>query len=153
MHAHIFIGVQATGKSTFFRERFFEDCVRINLDMLRTRHRERLLLDACIAGKTAFVVDGTCPTPLERARYIAPARAAGFRVAGWYFASSLEDAMARNAQRAGDARVPDRGLLGTYKRLVVPTLAEGFDELWYVRMREGGGFTVEPWLETGSGLT
>ena len=39
----IFIGIQATGKSTFFQEQFADTHVRVNLDMLRTRHRERRL--------------------------------------------------------------------------------------------------------------
>jgi len=37
MEAVIFVGLQAAGKSTFYRERFFDTHVRINLDMLRTR--------------------------------------------------------------------------------------------------------------------
>lgn len=42
--AVIFVGVQGSGKSTFYRERFFDTHVRINLDMLRTRLKEQLLL-------------------------------------------------------------------------------------------------------------
>ena len=33
MEAVIFIGIQASGKSTFFKERFFNTHVRINLEM------------------------------------------------------------------------------------------------------------------------
>jgi hypothetical protein len=39
MEAIIFIGVQATGKSSYFRDRFFGTHVRISLDLLKTRHR------------------------------------------------------------------------------------------------------------------
>ncbi|HWE94100.1 MAG TPA: hypothetical protein VG269_09070 [Tepidisphaeraceae bacterium] len=42
MEAVIFCGVQGSGKSTFFRERFFDTHLRLNLDMLRTRHRGTL---------------------------------------------------------------------------------------------------------------
>ena len=45
MEIILFIGIQATGKSSFFRERFFRTHVRVNLDMLKTRHREKLLVD------------------------------------------------------------------------------------------------------------
>ncbi|MBN1315005.1 MAG: hypothetical protein JXA42_06040 [Anaerolineales bacterium] len=38
MQAVIFIGIQATGKSTFFKERFFNTHVRISLDLLKTRN-------------------------------------------------------------------------------------------------------------------
>src|SRR6266480_1820193 len=57
MEMILLIGLQATGKSTYYREKFFRTHVRVNLDMLRTRQRERLLVDACITGKTKFVVD------------------------------------------------------------------------------------------------
>jgi predicted kinase len=36
MEAVIFTGLQATGKSSFFKERFFSTHVRISLDLLRT---------------------------------------------------------------------------------------------------------------------
>jgi len=51
MQAIIFTGIQAAGKTSFYLERFFRTHVRINLDMLRTRHREWLLLNACIEAK------------------------------------------------------------------------------------------------------
>ena len=57
MEAVILIGIQGSGKSTFYRERFFDTHVRISLDLLRTRHREALLLRACLEGKQRFVVD------------------------------------------------------------------------------------------------
>ena len=41
MEAIVFIGLQASGKSSFYKERFFSTHVRISLDLLRTRNRER----------------------------------------------------------------------------------------------------------------
>ncbi|MCA9657153.1 MAG: AAA family ATPase [Myxococcales bacterium] len=154
MEAVIFIGIQATGKSSFYRERFFHSHVRVNRDMLRTRHRERLLIDACIAGKQAFVVDNTNPTPAERQRTIVPARAAGFRVVGYFFKSAIVPALARNAGREGAARIPERGIRGTRARLVLPSLGEGFDALYFVEIADaaadagaGLGFRVEEWRD------
>src|SRR5262245_142964 len=118
MQAVIFIGIQAKGKSSFYRERFFRKHVRIHLAMLRTRHRERLLLRACLAGKQPFVVDNTTPAPADRTRYVEPARAAGFRVTGYYFRSTAREALERNATRPEPERVPVRGILGTARRLV-----------------------------------
>lgn len=141
----LFIGLQGSGKSTFFARSFADTHVRINLDMLGTRHRERLLFDACVEGKTPMVIDNTNPTPEERARYIAPARAAGFSVVGYYFQSRVDDCQARNAGRSRE--VPLVGLLGTYKRLVLPTRAEGFDALRYVRIDEAGAFAVQEWSD------
>lgn len=48
MEAVIFIGLQASGKSTFYQERFFNTHVRINLDMLKTRNREKQSLQVCL---------------------------------------------------------------------------------------------------------
>ena len=143
MEAVVFVGIQASGKSSFYRARFFDTHLRINLDMLKTRHRERLLLHACIEAKQPFVVDNTNPSVEERARYIELARSGGFRVVGYYFRSQPKEALALNNQRTGKARVPEKGILGTYKRLCVPTKEEGFDELYHVHIDEKGCFIVE----------
>jgi predicted kinase len=149
MEAVIFCGIQGTGKSSFYRERFFNTHLRLSLDMLRTRHREDLLFRACLAAKQPVVIDNTNPTVAERAKYITAAIEARFRVVGYYFESKLADAMRRNAARPEPHRVPDRGVLGTYARLAVPTRQEGFDELFFVRLvdRDGGGFSVEAWRD------
>jgi predicted kinase len=82
VEAVIFVGLQGAGKSTFYRHRFFDTHLRISLDMLKTRHRERWLLRACVEARQPFVVDNTNPTRAERAVYIGAARQAGFRVVG-----------------------------------------------------------------------
>ena len=147
MEAIIFVGIQGAGKSSFYKERFFHTHVRINLDMLKTKHRQRVLLDACIEARQPFVIDNTNVTAETRALFIAPARAAGFRVLGYYFRSDVKAALMRNSLREGVARVPDKALLGTYKQLKVPSLEEGFDLLYYVRAGERGAFTVEEWSD------
>ena len=147
MQAIIFIGIQATGKSTFCAQHFANTHVRINLDMLRTRHRERLLLDACVEGKQPFVIDNTNPTPADRAYYIAPAKEAGFEVVGYYFRSSAQESLHRNALRPALGQVPERGVRGTAARLQLPRKAEGFDVLYYVRHDDSGGFVVEEWRD------
>ena len=147
MEAVIFIGIQGSGKSSFYKERFFDTHVRINLDMLRTKRRQQLLLAACIEAGQPFVVDNTNVTAAARSYFIAPARAAGFRVTGYYFRSDVRAALARNSRRAGAACVPDKALLGTYKRLELPGRGEGFDALFYVRVGETGEFLLEEWAD------
>ena len=147
MEAIIFVGIQAAGKSSFYKERFFNTHVRINLDMLKTRHRERVLLRACIDLRQPFVIDTTNPTIEERARYIVPAKAAGFRIVGYYFQSRVPDCLARNDRREPRERVPDKAIGGTAGRLQLPRLAEGFDALHYVRIAEDGSFRVEEWAD------
>ncbi len=145
MEAVILIGIQAVGKSTFYYQRFRDTHIRINLDMLKTRHREQILVDACLAAKQPFVVDNTNATVAERARYIAPAKAARFRVVGYYFQSKLQDAVQRNRQRATSKVIPEIGMAATYKRLEPPSLAEGFDQLFSVTIGESGEFAVQEW--------
>lgn len=147
MELVVFVGIQATGKSSFYRERFYRTHVRINLDMLRTRHRERILCEACLRAQQAFVVDNTNVTKAERANYILPAKAAGFRVVGFFFRSRVAEALLRNASRPEVDRVPDKAIHGMSGRMELPNLEEGFDALHFVQLTEGEQFVVEPWTE------
>jgi predicted kinase len=147
MQAIIFIGVQATGKSTFFKEKYFDTHVRINLDMLRTRHREKLLLDACLQAKQSFVVDNTNPTTEDRMRYILPAKEAGFEIIGYYFGSHISASLQRNRQRKGKQRIPEEGIRAIYHKLQLPAYQEGFDKLYYVNINPQGQFVAEEWRD------
>jgi predicted kinase len=147
MEVIILIGIQAVGKSTFYRHRFEDTHVRINLDMLKTRHREHILFEACVAAKQPCVIDNTNVTAKDRSRYIAPAKAAGFRVVGYYFRSSLNEAIKRNRQREAMKIIPEKGIVGAHQRLQLPSPDEGFDELYYVAIDETDGFTVEGWTD------
>jgi predicted kinase len=145
MELVLFIGPPAAGKSTFYASRFAQTHLRLSLDMLRTRHREALLLTACLAAKQPIVIDNTCPTRAERARYIALARAERFRVVGYRFEAPFDELLRRNAGRAGRACVPEVAIRATLARLERPDWAEGFDALFHVRPAadDPGGFSVE----------
>ena len=142
MEAVVFIGLQASGKSSFYKERFFSTHVRISLDLLRTRNRERRLLAVCLETQQPFVIDNTNPTREERAKYIDAAKSANYSVVGYYFRSKAEECLARNQQRMD--QVPDVGILSTAKKLELPTWEAGFNTLKYVRLTEAG-FVVEEW--------
>ncbi len=147
MEAVIFIGIQGAGKSTFFKQRFVDTHIRINGDMLRTKHREQILIKACLQAKQSFVVDKTNATREQRAHYIQLAKASHFRVIGYYFRSNFEEASRRNDLREGKARIPQLGLRSFLKRLEKPSLAEGFNQLFYVWINEQGEFVVEDWKD------
>jgi predicted kinase len=104
------------------------------MDLLKTRHREMLLLQACLAAKQSFVVDNTNVTSQERGLYIALAKQAGFRVIGYYFPSTLEAASRRNGLRSGRALVPEKGIRGRLSQLEPPAFSEGYDRLFTVRI-------------------
>ncbi len=145
MNLTLFIGLQASGKSSFYRERFFRTHLRLNLDMLRTRNREALLFRACLESKTPLVVDNTNLTRADRARYIGQAREARFDVTGYFFESKLAACLDRNRLRNAEEVVPEIGLKGAFRSMELPSLAEGFDQLWFVSMSPSGGFNVEEW--------
>lgn len=147
VEAVIFVGLQGAGKSTYYKERFFATHLHLNLDMLKTRHREKWLLTACIDTGQPFVVDNTNPTRPEREIYIRAAKGAGFRVVGYYFQSRVVDCKRRNDQRPAAQQVPLLGILGTAGRMEIPTRAEGFDDLFYVRIGDGDGFVIEEWKD------
>jgi predicted kinase len=145
MQAIIFCGIQATGKSTFYKDYFFNTHVRISLDLLRTRHREQVIMQSCLQTRQRFVIDNTNATAAERQKYIEQARRADYEIIGYYFESKASEAVLRNNTRTGKERIPDKGIYGTRKRLEIPSFAEGFDFLFYVRIKEPGTFGVQPW--------
>jgi len=140
----VMIGIQGSGKSTFYAKFLAQDFVRVNLDTLKTRNRERLLIEECLASGTAFAVDNTNPTRADRERYIPAAKAAGYHVIGYYMESHIPTCMERNRGREGKARVPDVAIVATARKLEKPCFDEGFDELYYVR-NDGTEMTIESW--------
>jgi predicted kinase len=147
----LFIGLQGAGKSSFYRARFAATHALVSKDRLRNNRnperRQRQLIAEALAEGRSVVVDNTNATAEARRPLIELGQQAGARVVGYYFESRLEDCLRRNAGRAGKERVPDVALYATAKRLELPQLAEGFAELSYVRLVEGGGFEVSPWRE------
>jgi predicted kinase len=147
----LFIGLQGAGKSSCYRARFAATHAHVSKDRLRNNRnperRQRQLIAEALAEGRSVVVDNTNATAEVRRPLIELGRAAGARVVGYYFASRLEDCLKRNAQRQGKERVPDVALYATARKLERPTLAEGFDELFHVRLVEGGGFEVSAWRE------
>ena len=142
MEAVILIGIQGAGKTTFCRERLGQTHIRISLDVLKTRPRERELLQTCLAARQNFVVDNTNVRAADRAVYIAAARQAGYDVTGYFFDAAPRDALRRNAQRSGKEKIPPAAVVGAWKRLERPRLEEGFDHLWTVTLDESDRFVV-----------
>jgi len=146
MEAVIFCGVQGSGKTTLYRDRFLETHARVSLDLLRTRAREAAFVRTCLDTRMPFVVDNTNPTVAERARYLEPARAAGFRLVAYLVEADHAVAAGRNVAR--ERTVPAAGLRHVARRLVRPTPEEGFEELFHATAALDGGWRIEPLLTT-----
>jgi predicted kinase len=147
----ILIGLQGSGKSTFYRTYFAGSHDWVSKDRLRNNRnparRQRQLIEAALQTGRSVVVDNTNPTMEDRAELIALGRAFGARVIGYYFESRLEDCLEPNRQRVGKERIPDIALYATRKRLQSPSMVEGFDCLFYVRLLGDGRFDIQEWRE------
>ena len=142
MQLIIFMGIQASGKSSYYLLNLAHSHLRINLDMLKTRHRENIIFEACLTSKTKMVIDNTNPTREDRARYIGRAKDAGFEVISYYFETDLNSALERNSQRTGKANIPEVGVRATFKKLEVPSLDEGYDEMFRVKIVGNREFSI-----------
>jgi predicted kinase len=138
METIIFCGIQATGKTTFYKEHFFKTHMRISLDQLNTRNKEQIFINTCLSIQQRFVIDNTNPTKEERAKYIEAVKAYKFKVIGYYFKSNVKDAIKRNSQRSGKEYIPEVGIRGTLNRLEIPSINEGFDVLYEVEIVNDG---------------
>lgn len=129
----IFVGLPAAGKSTYYRTRFAATHVCVSKDLMpnatRREEKQRSMIAAALAEGKSVVVDNTSPSPAERAALIELGRRHGARIIGVYFDVDVKTSLTRNRLREGKARVPDVAVFVTRKKLVPPTLAEGFDEI------------------------
>lgn len=142
----IFIGIPASGKSTFYEKNFAATHDRISLDILQTRFREnKMLLEAVDSGKSC-VIDNTNVLVPERKKYIDIAKKHGYKIIGYYFRSAIDECRIRNNRRQGKKKVPEIALRNKIAHLERPFKQEGFDELFYVKI-ENNNFVISQFQE------
>jgi predicted kinase len=143
----LFVGLQASGKTSFYRARFSQTHVHVSKDRLRNNRRperrQRQLIREAVGAGRSVVVDNTNPTRADRTPLIAIGREFGARIIGYYFTSSVRKCLDRNRTRTGRELVPEVAIYTTAGRLEPPDVSEGFDALYCVRLQEGGGFEVQ----------
>ena len=153
MEAILFTGIPASGKSTFYQERFFATHVRLNLDMLKTRKREFLVLQARLAAKQPFVVDnpaknaGLYQRSEKRTRPVHRA-CQGCQIphGGLLLPTGLAKGPGKKPSAQWQGQHPRKGLIARHSQLQIPSLDEGFDQLSYVMIDPGSGeFVVREW--------
>jgi predicted kinase len=142
----IFIGLQGSGKSTFYQTRLAQTHVLISKDLFPnnknpSRRQQQLVVEALQAGNSV-AIDNTNASRESRAELIEVGREYGATIIGYFFEVQLKESLARNKQRTGKARVPDVAIFATLKRLVPPTYEEGYDQLYCVRSRDDYSFDV-----------
>jgi len=144
----ILCGLQASGKSTYRAKAFDATHVVVSKDLMgrdrrsgmnKTMRQEQKIREA-LGACQSVVVDNTNPAVEDRAPLVAIGREYSARVLGYHFKSTWEQSLSRNALRVGKARVPYVALAYVSKRLMAPTLTEGFDELYEVVWGQDGTF-------------
>ena len=131
--AVIFMGLQGSGKTTYYQEHFSATHVHVSLDVQRTAERQRAALQEAIAAGKSLVVDNTNATRAARAPFIAASKDAGYRVVGCFLDVPVRTAIGRNNHRKDKKAIPVPAILHSAKQLQPPEEEEGFDEIRVIR--------------------
>jgi predicted kinase len=147
MELVIFIGLQGSGKSTFYRTYFAATHEYVSKDLLsnnrKPQRRQMQLIEQALEQQRSVVVDNTNPTPEVRKPLLEIGHLYGATVTGYFFKAEVSQSIKRNQQRTGKAKVPPVAIYATAKKLQQPTYAEGFDVLYTVQIAENGAFDVQ----------
>src|SRR5260370_3461734 len=103
MEMVIFIGLQASGKSTFFRTYFAATHEHISKDRLRNiKHpgmRQAQLIEEALQKGCSVVIDNTNPTVEDCKPLIRLGRLYGAETTGYYFQAQIRQFVYRNRLR------------------------------------------------------
>jgi predicted kinase len=135
--AVIFVGLQGSGKTTYFETHFASTHEHISRDIQKTPDREGALIRECLRSGRSFVVDNTNGTRAVRAPYIREAKAAGFHVLSYFFDTPVRMAIGRNNHRKDKKPIPVPAILRAAKHLEPPSLDEGIDEIRVIEAASG----------------
>jgi|GEM_PF-1439050 predicted kinase len=123
----VMVGLPGSGKSSYMKEHFEDTHIRINLDMLKTRNKENQFIVACLHMKHSMVIDNTNITIEERKKYIDYAKQYNVPIKAVYIARDVKTCISQNKTRSKS--VPDIVIYTKNKKLKIPTINEGFDEV------------------------
>jgi predicted kinase len=145
MEMIILMGLQASGKSTFYRTHFADTHEHISKDLLREskmkNKKQAERIERALQEQRSVVVDNTNATVHDRLALIDLGHRYDATIIGYYFQPDILSSRKRNIQRSGKAQVPDIAIFVTANKFTPPSYEEGFDTLYYVRI--AGDSTIE----------
>ena len=141
--AIIFVGLQGSGKTTYFNDHFASTHQHISRDIQKTSERETALVNECLRAGRSFVVDNTNATRALRARYIREAKGAGFEVRAYFFDTPVRTAIGRNNHRKDKKPIPVPAILRAAKHLEPPSVEEGLDDIQIIEAESSANRKTE----------
>ena len=138
MELIILIGLQASGKSTFYRTRSGETYEHISKDLLKSsknknkNQKQAERIEKAFLEQRSVIIDNTNVTVQDRQLLIDIGRRYDATIIGYYFEPDVAGSRTRNRQREGKAQVPEKAIFITENKLEPPSYDEGFDALYYV---------------------
>jgi predicted kinase len=147
----ILMGLQASGKSTFYLTHFAATHEHVSKDLLRKSknknkdQQQAEFIERAFQEQRSVVIDNTNATIQDRLALIDLGRRYGAKIIGYYFQPEVSSSRKRNMQRTGKTQVPDIAIFITASKFVPPSYAEGFDTLYYVRIAEDSTVDSPEW--------
>ena len=142
MEIIILMGLQASGKSTFYRTHFADTHEHVSKDLLnrsknqKKNQKQAERIERAFHEQRSVVVDNTNVTVQDRLPLIDVGRRYDVPIIGYYFQPDVSSSRARNMQRTGKEQVPEKAIFITAHKFEPPSYAEGFDTLYYVCIRK-----------------
>lgn len=138
MQVIIFVGLPGSGKTTYYKEHFLNTHLRISNDLLKTKNREKLLLEFCKNTEMSFVIDNTNVQKQNRKKYLDIIKSwqQEISIKCIYFVCDVSTCIERNAKRSGKDCIPDCAIYSKAKLFEEPNIDEGFDEIEIINTSE-----------------
>ncbi len=147
MEIIILLGLQASGKSTFYRTHFTDTHEHVSKDLLNRSKNQKQAerIEKAFQEQRSVVVDNTNVTKQDRLPLIDLGHRYDAKIIGYYFQPDVLSSRKLNIQRTGKAQVPEKVIFITAHKFEPPTYVEGFDTLYYVRIGEDSTIEKPVW--------
>ena len=140
MEMIILMGLQASGKSTFYRTHFATTHEHVSKDLLlksKNKNKDQKqaeLIERAFQEQRSVVIDNTNATKQDRLLLIELGRRYDATIIGYYFQPDVSSSRKYNKQRTGKAQVPEKAIFITAHKFTPPSYDDGFDRLYYIRI-------------------